>query len=262
MLASSARFRALFDDVTDGVVVALDDARVRARQRSCEKTAALVAKEKARLRQMERYEREARRDGFARVAGVDEVGRGPLAGPLVAAAVVFEAPPLIPMLDDSKRLTEEVREALFDLVHARAASVSVGIIDIDELNETNLHVASLLAMRRALDGLTTSFPDFVLVDGCHAVPSLPCAQRTLVKGDSLSVSIAAASIVAKVTRDRRMRELDARWPAYRFAQNKGYGTAEHLEALARLGPCPQHRTRFAPVARLVDPQLRLFGDDD
>lgn len=261
MAATPARFRALFDTVTGGCIVALDDPRVRASQRACEKTAILVTQERARLRQMERNERNARREGFTRVAGVDEVGRGPLAGPLVAAAVVFDGSPLIPMLDDSKKLTQDVREALFDLVHARASSVAVGIVEIDELNETNLHVASLLAMRRALDGLTV-VPDFVLVDGCHTVPSLPCAQRALVKGDSLSVSIAAASIVAKVTRDRQMRELDERWPAYGFAQNKGYGTADHIEALARLGPCPVHRTRFAPVARFADPQLRLFSDSD
>ena len=259
MALTAARFHSLFDAVTGGAVVPLDDPRIRKRQRECDKTAVLLSAERTRLRQMERHEREARQAGRGLVAGVDEVGRGPLAGPLVAAAVVFDEQPWIPMLDDSKRLSEDTREVLFDLVYAKAVGVSVAIIEVDELNRSNIHAASLLAMRRALEGLPQA-PGLVLVDGCHAVPALPTAQKTLVKGDQLSLSIAAASIVAKVTRDRRMIELDARWPAYGFAQNKGYGTAEHLSALSREGPCPVHRTRFAPVAQCVDRQLRLFGD--
>lgn len=203
--------------------------------------------ERQRLRAMEVHEARLRDQGFTSVAGVDEVGRGPLAGPVVAAAVVFHAPPLIPLLNDSKALTEEAREALLPLIQREAAAWSVGTVEVDELTRLGMHKASLEAMHRALRGLSPP-PDFVLVDGHHRVPALACPQETLVRGDSRSVSIAAASVVAKVTRDRLMDDLDRRYPGYGFKAHKGYGTADHLQALRSLGPTPIHRPLFGPVA--------------
>lgn len=260
MRLTPKRFTAICEEGARGGLVTLDDPGILARERACPKTALLLGDERARLGRMHRFEDAARAEGHAQVAGVDEVGRGPLAGPLVAAAVIFDGQPWIPMLDDSKKIDEALREALYEVVRARALAAAVTVVEVDELNVSNLHKASLEAMHRALRGLRVP-PDMVLVDGCHAVPGLACEQRAIVKGDALSVSIAAASVIAKVTRDRIMRALDVRWPGYGFAHNKGYGTTEHLEALARLGPTPVHRTRFAPVARVADTQLALWADE-
>jgi ribonuclease HII len=252
------RWRKVFRDLPE--VVALDDRRVRACRKGDEKAEALVVQEKRRLMRLEAHERRARRLGYATVAGVDEVGRGPLAGPLVAAAVVFEKQPWIPMLDDSKKLSEEERESIFELILGRARAVGIGTITVDELNVSNLHVASLEAMRRALSQLGVA-PDFVLVDGCHRVPGLACEQATLIKGDALSISVAAASVVAKVTRDRHMDEMDRLYPDFGFRANKGYATAEHRAALRAVGPSPIHRRLFAPVAEALDNgQLMLWED--
>lgn len=199
--------------------------------------------ESLRLEQMLKFEREAHANGFARVAGVDEAGRGPLAGPIVAAAVVLAEP--VPGADDSKRLTAAQREELYEAITAGGHAVGVSVIDACELDRMGLQQANYAAMLRAAESISPP-PDFLLVDGFQ-IRGAAIPQQRLVRGDSRSLSIAAASIVAKVTRDRLMDELDARYPGYGFARHKGYGTRQHLEALARLGPCPVHRMSFAPV---------------
>jgi ribonuclease HII len=239
------RYRRLFGE--DLPIVALDDRRLRKWRLQSEEVATYLQREKRRLSQLERHERKARKDGAQVIAGVDEVGRGPLAGPLVAAAVVFEKNPWIPLLDDSKKLSPEEREAIFELIQRRASSWSIGIVSVEELNASNMHRATLQAMSRAVAGLSRT-PDCILVDGRHAIPELGCRQQALVKGDSLSLSIAAASVLAKVTRDRHMDEMDALYPHYGFKRHKGYATAEHLAALDRVGPSPIHRRLFSPVA--------------
>lgn len=189
-----------------------------------------------------------------RVAGVDEAGRGPWAGPVLAAAVVLPRrlpPALARGIDDSKRLGRERREA----VHAALlehAEIAVGMAGVAEIDRLNILRATLLAMRRAVDGLDPA-PALALVDGNRA-PALACAVRTVIGGDRLSLSIAAASIVAKVTRDRLMAELAARHPGFGWERNAGYGTAQHRAAIARLGITPHHRRSFAPIAKLLNPR--------
>ncbi len=198
--------------------------------------------EMARLMALERFEVEARRGGATVVAGVDEVGRGPLAGPVFAAAVVFPPGVRLPNLDDSKRLTAGERETLCPSIRAAAIGVAVGRAEVEEIDAVNIRQASFRAMRRALAGLSVTV-DFVLVDGFR-IPEMDLPQRAIVKGDSLSVSIAAASVIAKVARDAVMVEYDGQYPGYGFAEHKGYATAEHIGALRRLGPCPIHRRSF------------------
>lgn len=196
------------------------------------------------------------------VAGVDEAGRGPLAGPVVAAAVVFtrcRAPQaLVHELDDSKKLRPLVRLRLCEAVRA-CASFGVGVADVGEIDRLNILRASLLAMARAVEALGMAI-DLALVDG-NMPPPLPCPVRCVVGGDGLCLSVAAASIVAKVTRDAMMRELAGRHPGYGWEHNAGYGTRMHLDALARLGPTPQHRRSFRPVADLVaaTPSATKYG---
>jgi ribonuclease HII len=183
-----------------------------------------------------------------RIAGVDEVGRGPLCGPVVAAAVVLDLrrlPAALAGLDDSKRLTAARRED-FAAVLKTCAVIGIGAASVAEIDRLNILQASLLAMRRALAALPLP-PDAALVDGNRAPAGLAFPALTLVKGDSLSLSIAAASVVAKVVRDRAMAQLDRRYPGYGWCRNAGYGTAEHLAALISLGPTPHHRHSFAPV---------------
>ncbi|MFZ5609261.1 MAG: ribonuclease HII [Pseudomonadota bacterium] len=184
--------------------------------------------------------------GLRRVAGVDEAGRGPLAGPVVAAAVVLgdKAPEGV---DDSKKLSRKQRARLYDAIMA-TAEVGIGIAEAAEIDAVNILEASLAAMARAVTALTHP-PQACLIDG-NRIPELAIPCHSLVRGDSLSVSVAAASIVAKVTRDRLMAALAQRHPGYGWERNAGYGTAEHLAALVRLGPTAQHRRSFAPVARL------------
>lgn len=183
------------------------------------------------------------------VAGVDEAGRGPLAGPVVAAAVIF-APDRIPAgLDDSKKLSAKARERLFDAIMAQALGVGVGEAGVAEIDAINIRRATHLAMRRAVEALTPA-PAFALVDGNDA-PALSCLCETLVGGDGICVSIAAASIIAKVTRDRLMDELHRAYPAYGWADNRGYGTPAHLAALKRLGASEHHRRSFAPVHNML-----------
>ena len=186
------------------------------------------------------------------IAGIDEAGRGPLAGPVVAAAVIFDRKRIPKGLNDSKQLTEEVREELFPLIMESALAVGVGEASVDEIDLINIRQATHMAMARAVRALSL-IPDFALVDGNDA-PALPCPCDTLIDGDARSVSIAAASIVAKVTRDRMMHALHEEHPDYGWASNKGYGTPEHLAALARLGPCAHHRRSFAPVHNILYPQ--------
>jgi ribonuclease HII len=184
------------------------------------------------------------------IAGVDEAGRGPLAGPVVAAAVILEKARIPKGLDDSKKLTPARRAALYAEIMACAA-VSVGQASVDEIDLLNIRQATHLAMARAVSALASP-PRFALVDGNDA-PALACHCETLVGGDGRSVSIAAASIIAKVTRDRLMTELHEIHPGYGWNTNMGYGTEGHLAALNRLGPCAQHRRSFAPVHKMLWP---------
>ncbi|KAA2214466.1 ribonuclease HII [Teichococcus oryzae] len=196
------------------------------------------------------------RQAGGRVAGVDEAGRGPLAGPVMAAAVLFHAEPpntLAALLDDSKKLDAAKREAAFGVLMAAARAgvldYALGAASTAEIGRLNILRATHLAMCRAVARLRTA-PEVVLVDG-NMPPPLDCAVRCVVGGDGLSLSIAAASILAKVTRDRAMTRLDGRWPGYGFARHAGYATAAHRAALQKLGPCPHHRRGFAPVDQLV-----------
>lgn len=184
--------------------------------------------------------------GFSALAGVDEVGRGPLAGPVVAAAVVLDSTNGWDGLDDSKVMTPENRGVLYARVLERARAVRWAVMGSRRVDRLNVRGASLAAMRQAVAGLAVA-PELVIVDGNDVIPGLACRQLAIVDGDARLLSIAAASVVAKVVRDRIMQRLDAVWPGYGFARHKGYGTPEHLDALARLGPCPIHRYSFSPV---------------
>ncbi|HXG03576.1 MAG TPA: ribonuclease HII [Candidatus Binatia bacterium] len=189
-----------------------------------------------------RYENQAWRAGAVHVAGLDEAGRGPLAGPVVAAAVVIAPDRRIRRLADSKVLTPERRAALYDLIRERAVAVGVGVVDNLTIDRINILQATRLAMLEAVRGLSV-VPDLIITDAV-ALHGLPCPQRNLIDGDARCATVAAASIVAKVTRDRLMMEADQAFPEYGFARHKGYATAEHLAALDRHGPCPLHRRSF------------------
>jgi ribonuclease HII len=182
----------------------------------------------------------------ATVAGVDEAGRGPLAGPVVAAAVVLDPRRGWEGLNDSKKLAREMREALYARVLQEARAFAWAVVGPRTIDTLNIRRASLEAMRRAVLRLPLA-PDLVLVDGVDRVPGLSCRQEAVISGDARLLSVAAASVVAKVVRDRIMERLDRVWPDYGFARHKGYGTPEHLEVLTRLGPCPLHRFSFTPV---------------
>lgn len=189
------------------------------------------------------------------VAGIDEAGRGPWAGPVVAACALILDPSRLPAgIDDSKKLSKKRREALFDPILA-AAFIGVGQASPGEIDALNILAATMLAMRRALDDMCEKHqiqPDFVLIDGNRLPDDLPCPARAIVKGDAKSLSIASASIVAKVTRDRIMMRLDQENPGYGWAHNAGYGTAEHQAGLARLGVSAHHRTTYAPIRRRLE----------
>lgn len=191
------------------------------------------------------FERLARKQGYGIVAGIDEAGRGPLAGPVVAAAVVLPDGIVLPGVTDSKQLHARRREELLCLIQGTALAIGVGCADAAAIDEHNILRATLMAMADAVAQITPS-PDFLLIDGITPLP-LSIPQRTIKKGDSLSLSVAAASIIAKVTRDRLMEEYDRRYPGYGFAGHKGYGSAAHLAAIGRLGPCPIHRKTFRGV---------------
>jgi ribonuclease HII len=205
-----------------------------------------------------RYEAQAWRTGVTLVAGVDEAGRGPLAGPVVAGAVVIAPDRRIRGLADSKILTPEQREALFHVISERAVAIGVGIVDHETIDRINILQATRLAMAEALARLTVQ-PGLVITDFV-ALRDLACPQRNLVDGDARCATVAAASIVAKVTRDRLMLDADRRFPEYGFARHKGYATPEHLAALDRWGPCPLHRRTFAGVWR--QGELFVLETDD
>jgi len=195
------------------------------------------------------FEAEARRCGYRRVAGLDEAGRGPLAGPVVAAAVLLPRRCDLPGLNDSKQVAEAERERLYDEIARRAIGVGIGLADAQAIDALNILEATRFAMGRAIQALAVP-PDFLLIDAVF-LSSVPLPQRAIIKGDGLSVSIAAASIVAKVTRDRLMLEYHQRYPQYRFHIHKGYPTPEHLRLLAEYGPCEIHRRSFRPVRQAL-----------
>ncbi len=195
------------------------------------------------------FEKLAMRQGYGCVAGIDEAGRGALAGPVVAAAVVFPSGTAVAGIDDSKKLSPARRDELFDLIMKDALAVGIGSGDHQLIDRVNILQATLSAMKEAVLKITPP-PDYLLIDGISKIP-LAVHQRTIKKGDSASVSIAAASIIAKVTRDRMMIDFDSRYPGYGFAEHKGYGCALHLEAIARIGPCAIHRKTFRGVKEHV-----------
>ncbi|MCR4682452.1 MAG: ribonuclease HII [Clostridiales bacterium] len=188
------------------------------------------------------YESKAHAEGYATVCGIDEAGRGPLCGPVVAAACILPPGLVIEKLNDSKKLSPKRRDELFDIIKENALSFSVASASVEEIDGLNILEATLLAMRRAVAGLTLK-PDYLLVDG-NVFRGFGIPGESVVSGDALSPSIAAASILAKVTRDRMCTELDEEFPGYGIAKNKGYGTKDHIEALFRLGPSPCHRKKF------------------
>lgn len=217
-------------------------ARIRKRNR---RQADLVA----RLECMLDLERARWSLGAEHIAGVDEAGMGPLAGPVVAAAVILDRREIPLGIDDSKRLDENTRRRLADEIRASAVAAAVGIADIAEIECLNIYHAGLLAMRRAVEGLARP-PCHLFVDA-RSIPGLEMEQTAYISGDTRSASIAAASIVAKTTRDTLMEELDAKYPGYGFSRHKGYGTLAHREAIRRLGPCPEHRISYAAVRELI-----------
>ncbi len=195
------------------------------------------------------YERNLSIEGYSSIAGIDEAGRGPLAGPVVAAAVILPEGLKMPGVTDSKKLSAIKRELLFEVVMEKAIATGVGIAEPEEIDGINILQATLKAMLRAVDKLKTS-PDYLIIDGINTL-EMDIPQQAIKKGDSLSVSIAAASIIAKVTRDRMMLEYDKQYPSYGFASHKGYGSKLHRESIATLGPCPIHRKTFAGVKEYI-----------
>ena len=194
------------------------------------------------------YETKYLKQGFSLIAGVDEAGRGPWAGPVVASAVILDETNIPSGLNDSKKLTKKKREELFEPIKA-SCLVGVGIVDAAKIDEINILQATMLAMELALNDLPDQ-PDFVLIDGNRS-PNIKIPNEAIKKGDAKSLSIAAASIIAKVTRDQIMQKYDAEFPQYCFAQHKGYGTAKHSLALNQHGPCVIHRMSFAPIKKLL-----------
>lgn len=188
------------------------------------------------------YEKQAIEEGYSVVCGVDEAGRGPLCGPVCAAAVVLPVDCEIEGINDSKKLSEKKREAIFDVIKEKAIAYSVCMVDAKTIDEINILQATFRAMREAVEGLSVK-ADIALIDG-NQKPGLSIEQRTIVKGDAKSISIAAASILAKVSRDRYMKEADEKYPEYQFAKHKGYGTKLHYEMIAEYGICDEHRRTF------------------
>ena len=199
-------------------------------------------KEKERLIRMTEYERKCYEKGYKLIAGVDEVGRGPLAGSVVAAAVILGEGVLIPGVNDSKKLSEEKREYLYDEIKSKALCWSIGIVDEKVIDEINILNAACLAMKKALDGLADK-PDYILLDAV-TLKDVDIPQKGIIKGDALSLSIAAASIIAKVERDRMISAYDELYPHYAFSKHKGYGTREHIECIKKYGLLPIHRRSF------------------
>jgi ribonuclease HII len=226
------------------------------RERERQQTAAL------RHEQMFAYERNAKTQGYRLIAGIDEAGRGPLAGPVVAAAVILPEEIDLPGLNDSKQVKEETRERLYGLIREQAVAYGVGIADVAYIDEHNILQATFEAARRAMQELQHAFPasvpDYLLTDFLK-IPEVTQPYEAIVKGDANSYSIAAASILAKVTRDRMMVEYAAQYPHYGFEKHKGYASAEHMQAIEQHGPCAIHRKTFAPISQRL--QVTLFDFD-
>jgi ribonuclease HII len=200
------------------------------------------------------FERSTREAGYRCIAGLDEAGRGPLAGPVVAAAVVLPDGLLIPGLTDSKQVPEQERERLFEVIRMKAVCYGIGMVDEQTIDRVNILQATIIAMERALQTLNPQ-PDYLLLDAI-SLPRVSLPQKPIIKGDCRSHTIAAASILAKVARDRMMQELHKIYPHYNFQKHKGYGTKEHLLLLREHGPCDAHRRTFSPVARLLKGETR------
>lgn len=215
-------------------------------------------KERGRIEKMWEVERKCWSQGIQYVAGVDEAGRGPLAGPVVAAAVILPPHFDATHLNDSKQLSEEIRMTLKQRIEQEAVAVGVGIVDVEYIDKYNILQATYQAMRIALSQLTPT-PERVLVDAVK-IPGISIAQQPIIKGDCLSHSIAAASIIAKTTRDEWMKQAAQTYPQYGFEQHVGYGTPEHLAALNQYGPTPLHRRSFAPVREVIEKQGTLFAE--
>ncbi len=198
--------------------------------------------EKTRLENMMKFENELYEKGYKSIAGIDEAGRGPLAGPVVAGAVILKQNEYIEGLNDSKKISPKKRDKLYDEIVEKAISYSVGIVDNNIIDEINILEATRLAMKRAIEGLDVK-PDYLLIDAEKKVDT-KIPLDGIIKGDSLSISIAAASIIAKVTRDRMIEEMDKQYPSYEFAKHKGYGTALHIQKIKENGLCEIHRKTF------------------
>ena len=203
-----------------------------------------------RVEKLYRFEDAARAKNFNIIAGVDEAGRGSLVGPVVVAAVILPGDIYLERLDDSKKISAKVREELYDKIISAAVSWSVVGVDIDEIDTLNIYQATIVGMKRAVENLNVT-PEFVLTDAMKVDFGEKISTQAIVHGDALSASIAAASIIAKVTRDRLADEWALKYPAYGFERNRGYGTAEHLAAIEKFGPCPIHRHSFNPVKSLL-----------
>lgn len=206
-------------------------------------------KEHQRVANLYTFENECRANGYKLIAGVDEVGRGPLAGPVVVASVILPKNFFIEKINDSKKLSEATREKIYDIIMENAIAVNRAIIDEKTIDRVNIYQAAMNGMYEAIYGLNPK-PDAVLIDAMP-LESLDIYHQSIIKGDAKSASIAAASIVAKVERDRMMNEFDKIYPQYGFAKNKGYGTSEHLEALRKYGPCEIHRKSFEPIKSMM-----------
>jgi len=200
--------------------------------------------EDLRLEQMLRYEKELYQAGYRAIAGIDEVGRGPLAGPVVAAAVILPPGCKIKGLNDSKKIPKKKHQEIYQAVMDKALAVGIGLMDNEIIDQVNIYEATKLAMKEALSKLSLK-PDYLLIDAMKLDVEIP--QESIIKGDANSLSIAAASIVAKEVRDQMMKDYEQLYPGYGFAQNSGYGTKAHIEGLEKLGPTPIHRMTFAPV---------------
>ena len=205
--------------------------------------------DRERVENLYKYEAQARADGFKLIAGVDEAGRGSLVGAVMVAAVILPENLYLERLDDSKKLSAKIREVLYDKITSAAISWNVISVDIDEIDEKNIYKATLEGMKRAVAGLDVQ-PDFVLTDAMK-VDFDEIKTRSIIHGDALSASIAAASIIAKVTRDRLADDWAKLYPGYGFEHNRGYGTREHIAAIEKLGPCPIHRKSFNPVKSML-----------
>lgn len=194
------------------------------------------------MRTFQKIEKKLFDEGYKLIAGVDEAGRGPLAGPVVAAAVIFDQNTFIRGIDDSKKLNQKEREALEEEIKAKALAYSISVVDVKNIDKSNILLASLEAMKKSIMSLSVT-PDFVLIDGKFS-PELPYKNSAIIKGDSKCFSIAAASILAKTFRDRLMQEYSEKYPQYKFHKHKGYPTQEHIEAILKYGPCEIHRKNF------------------